>query len=214
MNYLKERELMCKSGLRLLQERLSAGTWGNISSRVDDTHMLITPSGIPYREMDPEDMVLVNIENLQYEGNLKPSSESPIHAGIYSVYEEVNAVVHNHSLYASIIAATSETVKPYIADMAMILGPDVKSVEHAMPGSDALRDGVIKALDGRYGAIMKNHGAICVGRDMEEAFTACHLLEKSCKIQINVEMLGGGKPLTKEEATAYRTRYINIYQKK
>lgn len=214
MKHQEYRELICKSGMRLLNENLSAGTWGNISCRVDDRHMLISPSGIAYDKTKPEDEVLVNIYTLEYEGSLKPSSESLIHAEIYKVYDEINAVVHNHSLYASVIAATSGTIKPYIADMAMILGPDVKAVEHAMPGSRQLRDGVIEALKGRYGAIMKNHGAICVGRDMEEAFTACHLLEKSCKIQINVEMLGGGEPLTEEEANIYRDYYLNDYQKK
>ena len=176
--------------------------------------MIITPSGISYEDLKPADMVMVNIETLEYEGKLKPSSESSIHAEIYKVYKDINAVVHNHSVNASIIAATGQRVRPYIADMAMILGPDVRSVEHAMPGSDKLRDGVIKALDGRYAAILKNHGALCVGRDMEEAFTACHLLEKSCKIQINVELLGGGDFLTDEEANIYRNRYLNVYQKK
>ena len=214
MDVLEARELICGSGQRLLRDHLVAGTWGNISCKLDDTHMVITPSGIPYEELKPENMVLVNIETLEYEGNLKPSSESSIHAEIYKVYKEINAVVHNHSVNASVIAATGQKVRPYIADMAMILGPDVRSVEHAMPGSSALRDGVIKALEGRYAAILKNHGALCVGRDMEEAFTACHLLEKSCRIQIYVELLGGGEPLTDEEANIYRKRYLTIYQKK
>ena len=214
MDVLEARELICKSGQRLLRDHLVAGTWGNISCKLDDKHMIITPSGISYEDLRPENMVMVNIETLKYEGNLKPSSESSIHAEIYKVYKDINAVVHNHSVNASIIAATGQKVRPYIADMAMILGPDVRSVEHAMPGSDQLRDGVIKALDGRYAVILKNHGALCVGRDMEEAFTACHLLEKSCKIQINVELLGGGDPLTEEEANIYRNRYLNVYQKK
>lgn len=214
MDVLEARELICKSGQRLLRDHLVAGTWGNISCKLDDTYMIITPSGISYEDLKPEDMVMVNIETLEYEGKLKPSSESSIHAEIYKVYKDINAVVHNHSVNASIIAATGQKVRPYIADMAMILGPDVRSVEHAMPGSDKLRDGVIKALDGRYAAILKNHGALCVGRDMEEAFTACHLLEKSCKIQINVELLGGGDFLTDEEANIYRNRYLNVYQKK
>lgn len=214
MNEQKLREQLCQSGKKLLNDGLVTGTWGNISCRINDKEMIITPSGISYEKLMPEDMVLVNIETLLYDGKLKPSSESPIHAEIYKEFKEVTAVIHNHSVNASIIAATNRVVKPYIADSAMILGTDVQSVEHALPGSDELRDGTIKALKGRYAAILKNHGAICVGRDIDEAFTVCHILEKTCQIQISVEMMGGGNPLSEEEASVYRNRYLNVYHKK
>lgn len=214
MDKMKAAELVCDSGRRLLKENLVAGTWGNISCKVDENHIVITPSGIKYEDLTPEDMVLVNINDLSCEGSLKPSSETPIHAAVYKDRSEVTAIVHNHSLYASVIAACQERVLPYIGDMAMILGPDVRVTEHAWTGSKELCDQVVSGLKDRFAVILKSHGAICVGRDMEEAFIACHILEKSCQIQINVNMIGGGSALSLEEAEVYRDKYLNVYQKK
>lgn len=214
MDVLEAKKLVCESGRRLLREKLVAGTWGNISCRVDDKYMVVTPSGASYETMKPEDVVLVELETVKAADEGKPSSETPIHAAVYRNFPDVQAVVHTHSLYASVLAAANQPVKPYIGDTAMILGPDVRIAPAAMSGSDELRDGVVEALQDRYAALMKNHGAICVGRDMEEAFTACHLLEKSCQIQVFTELLGGGDPIPREHAEEYRNRYLNVYQKK
>ena len=214
MDIEKAAKLVCESGKRLLKENLVAGTWGNISLRIDESHIVITPSGINYENLSPKDMVLINMDDLSYEGNLKPSGETPIHASIYKDRKEVNAIVHNHSLYASIIAASQKRVLPYIGDMAMILGPDVRVTEHAWTGSKELCEVAVKGLEDRFAVILQSHGAICVGRDMEEAFIACHILEKACQIQVNVEMIGGGKALSPKEAQIYRDKYLNVYQKK
>jgi len=214
MDTKKAAELVCESGKRLLHENLVAGTWGNISCRIDDNHMVITPSGIKYEDLSSDDMVLVHMDDLSYEGNYKPSAETPIHVAIYKDRNDVNAIVHNHSLYASVIAASEKRVLPYLEDMAMILGPDVRVTEHAWTGSKELCEQVVAGLKDRFAVILQSHGAICVGRDMEEAFTACNILEKSCQIQVNVEMIGGGKSLDSETANIYRDNYLNVYQKK
>jgi L-fuculose-phosphate aldolase len=200
--------------MRLLKENLVSGTWGNISNRLDEQHIIVTPSGKPYDSLVPEDMVVVNIDDLSYEGYLKPSGETSIHAAIYKDRPEINSIVHTHSLYASVIAASMNKVLPYIADMAMILGSDVRVSKHAWTGSQELCETTVEGLKDRFAVILKNHGAICIGRDMEEAFTACQILEKSCQIQLNVNLLSGGKPLSKRDAEAYRNEYLKSYQKK
>jgi len=214
MDIIEIQRLVCDSGKRLLAEGLVAGTWGNISHRVDPDFMAITPSGISYDELTPESIVVVNVHDLSYRGDVKPSSEINMHASVYKTKKEVNAVVHNHSLYASIVAARGEDVPPYIEDMAQVIGPSIKVVKHALTGTPELAEGVINALDNRYGAILQSHGAVCVGRDMKEAFAACHILEKSCQIAIFIQLLGGGKALTPEYAEGFRSYYLNNYQKK
>jgi L-fuculose-phosphate aldolase len=208
------QRLVCESGQRLQREGLVAGTWGNISQRIDSDWMAITPSGISYEELTPDNIVIANIHDLTYKGNLKPSAEISMHAAILKNIKEVNAVIHNHSLYASIVAAKGLEVPPYIEDMAQVIGASVRIVEHALTGSPELSEGVVKALDNRYAAILQNHGAVCIGRDMKEAFAACHILEKSCQIFINIQLLGGGKALSPEYAEGFRDYYLNHYQKK
>ena len=214
MDIIEIQKLVADSGKRLKDEGLVAGTWGNISHRIDHDRMAITPSGISYDELTPDSIAAVNIDDLSYEGPLKPSTEINMHAAIYKAKKEVNAIVHSHSLYASIVAAKGEEVPPYIEDMAQVIGPSIKVAKHALTGTPELAERVIAALDNRYGAILQNHGAVCVGRDMKEAFAACHILEKSCQIFIFMKLLGGGQPLPPEHAQGFRSYYLNNYQKK
>jgi len=214
MDIIEIQRLVCVSGKRLLAEGLVAGVWGNISHRVDDDLMAITPSGMSYNELSPEDIVLANIHDLSYSGKLKPSSEIRMHAAILKAKKEVNAVIHNHSPYACIIAARGVEVPPYTEDMAQIIGPTIKVAKHALTGTPELAIGVLAALDNRYGVILENHGAVCMGRDMKEAFAACHVLEKSCQISVFVQLLGGGNPLPPECAEDCRSFYLNSYQRK
>jgi len=213
MDIAEIQKLVYDSGKKLIAEGLVTGTWGNISYRIDSDWMAITPSGIGYDELSPGDVVIANIHDLSYEGELKPSTEIKMHAAILKVKKEVNAVIHNHSPYASIIAACGEEVPPYTEDMAQVLGPSIKVVKHALTGTPELAEGVLSALDNRFGAILQNHGAVCVGRDMKEAFAACHIMEKSCRISIFVQILGGGRALSMEQAESFRAYYLNNYQK-
>ena len=94
------RQEIIEGGLRLVKEGLVARTWGNISIRVDETHMLITPSGRTYEDLTPKDIVLVNYHTSKHEGRIKPSSEKELHCEIYRTRRKINAVVHTHSTYA------------------------------------------------------------------------------------------------------------------
>jgi L-ribulose-5-phosphate 4-epimerase len=85
-------------------------TWGNVTCWVSDTHMVITPSGRPYAELNPEDMVVVNFYTLAYVGNIKPSSELKLHCEVYKSRPHISAVIHTHQMYASIVAAAQRDV--------------------------------------------------------------------------------------------------------
>ena len=211
MGIAEIRELIRDSGIRLKDEGLVAGTWGNISHRAGPDRMAITPSGVPYDELTPEDVALVNVLDMSCEGPRKPSSEAGMHGAIYRAKKEVNAVIHCHSTYAGVVAAIGEEVPPYLEDMAQVIGPTIRVARHALTGAPELAEGVLEALDGRYGALMQNHGAVCIGRDMKEAFAVCHILEKSCRVFVCVRLLGGGKALSVECAESLREFYLNEY---
>ncbi len=211
MNEKQVREKVIEAGKYLLSSGLVVRTWGNISIRVDDTFMLITPSGRKYDDLELDDLVLVNYHNLEFESKIKPSSETELHAAIYMARNEINAVIHTHQQFASVVAAARKEIPALTDDQAQLLGASVKLANYALTGSKLLVMNTLKALKNRMAALMSNHGAICLGRDIEEAFTACQMLEKTCKIFVFSQSLGGAKPIKKFEAKKLHADYLVNY---
>ena len=207
------RQEIIEGGLRLVKEGLVARTWGNISIRVDDTHMLITPSGRTYEDLTPEDIVLVDYHSSKHEGSIKPSSEKELHCEIYRTRKNIHAVIHTHQMNASTVSAAHREVPPILDDMTQIIGPTVRVAEYALPSTKKITKKTVKALKGRNAALMANHGAVCVGRDLEEAFVVCQVLEKACKAFIEAEFLGGAKSINKFEAHLMHQLYIRKYSR-
>lgn len=210
----KRKEELCQASKKLLKTGLVAGTWGNISLKLNDSYMLITPSGVPYEQLTAKDMVLVNMTDFSYDGKLKPSGEKKMHAEIYKTRKEFSSVIHTHSPHASTVAAARREVPPLLDDMAQILGPSVRVADYALPGTKKLVKATVKALQGRSAVLLANHGAACAGRNLEEAFTACFVLEKACKTFIEVQFLGGGKPINKFESYMMHKVFLMKYSKK
>lgn len=209
----KAREQLIDAGRRLLAEGLVARTWGNISIRTGETTMLVTPSGRKYEEVTAAEMVPVDINTLEYEGKIKPSSEYKLHAEIYKTRSEINAVIHTHQMNASTVAAARREVPPILDDMAQIIGPSVRVAEYALPSTKKIVKCTVKALKGRMAALMANHGAVCIGRDIDEAFVVCQVLEKACKAFIEAEFLGGAKEISRFEAWIMHQYYLKKYSK-
>jgi L-fuculose-phosphate aldolase len=210
---LVAKETVCDAGKKLLTEGLVKGTWGNTSLRINDTLMAITPSGLRYEDMIPDDIVIVNYLDKSYEGKYKPSSEVGLHSGIYKERKEINAVIHTHQMNASTVAAARRTVPPILDDQAQIIGPDIRVADYALPSTKKIVRKTLKALKGRYAALMANHGALCVGRSMEEAFIVAQVLEKTCKAFIEAEFLGGAKGINKFEAHLMHKIYLMKYSR-
>jgi L-fuculose-phosphate aldolase len=210
---INAKSVVCEAGKRLLRENLVSGTWGNLSLRVDGDYMVITPSGKPYESLSPEDMVLVNYRTLAWNGENKPSSELKLHAAVYLERKDINAVIHTHQPSASTVAAARREVPPILDDMAQIIGPSVRVAEYALPNTKKIVRKTVSALRGRNAALMANHGAVCIGRDMEEAFVVCLVLEKACRVFIEAEFLGGAKEISSVEAWIMHKYYLLKYSK-
>ncbi len=206
------RELLVKSGLRLVEAGLTSGTWGNLSLRLSEEKMLVTPSGKEYVKIRPEDLTLVDIYTEEWSGPT-PSSEFKLHTAVYRERREIGAVIHNHSPNASVVAAARREVPPVLDDLAQLIGPTVRVADYALPSTKAIVKKTMKALKGRNGALMANHGAICLGRDMEEAFTCCEVLDKGCKAFVEAEFLGGAKSINRFEAALMHQIYLKKYSK-
>lgn len=166
------RALIIKAGHRLLEEKLIARTWGNISARISDTQYIITPSGRAYDTLRPEDLVKVNIKGVSYEGRYKPSSEKGVHTAAYQLRKDVDFVIHTHQFYASAVCA--EEVDTLFAPCA----------PYGLPGSKKLKKAVARTIcsNPQHKAIlMARHGALCLGRDFDDAFAVVEKLEAQCK---------------------------------
>ncbi len=205
------RQAVAAGGRRLLAEGLVIRTWGNVSVRADPDQMLITPSGRAYEDMAPEDIVPVNLRTGAYEGPLKPSSEGKMHAEIYRTRPEIQAVIHTHQINASTVAAARREVPPILEDVVQLIGPTIRVADYCLPTTKKSVRLAVKALRGRMAALLANHGAICVGRDLDEAFTVCLLLEKACKTFIEAEFLGGAKSIGRIDAFVMHQYYLRKY---
>lgn len=213
MTEKEARIAVCQAGIKLLKEGLVVRTWGNISIRLDEQDMIITPSGRFYEDLTPVDMVKVNYITGAYESTLKPSSEYQLHTEIYKTRPKVNAVIHTHQTNASVVATARREIPPILDDQVQILGPSVRCAPYALSNTEKITRVTVEALRDRNAALMANHGAVCVGRDIEEAFVACQVLEKTAKAFIEAEFLGGAKSISKYEAHLMHEYYINKYSK-
>jgi len=208
-----KREVL-EISIKMSKMGLAAGTWGNISARVDQNRMIITPSGMSYNILKPEDMVLVNIHDLSYVGKLKPSIEFPLHAEIYKARSEINAVMHTHSINACSIAAARKDIPPILDDMVQIVGGSIRITEYALPGSEQMVKNAVKKLENRNATILANHGPVCLGRNLNEALITSQIVEKAAKVFIDVQALGGPVCLTNEDVDLMRKFYLEKYGQK
>ena len=202
---------VCKTAKDMSESVLVAGTWGNISARIDEDYMVITPSGMDYSRLYPEQMVIVNMNTLEYEGNLKPSIEAVVHSAIYKDRPEVNGVVHTHSTYALTVATARKEIPPICDDQVQILGGSVRLAGYTMPGTKEMAAEVVKALKERAGALIANHGAITVGRTVAEAFTGSNVLEKAAQVYINSMAIGGPTEISQEDIDFFHDFFLNKY---
>ena len=183
MDILEAKNIVIKAGHELLKAGLIVRTWGNISCRISDTQFVITPSGKAYDTLTPNDIVLVNIADLSYDGDVKPSSEKGIHASCYELRPDINFVIHTHQKNASVVSTLGLDINNITGEEAEIIGTDVPCATYGLPGQPKLREGVINALkrSTSKAAIMKHHGAVCLGTDYEDAFAVANALESVCE---------------------------------
>lgn len=197
----------------LEKKGLIKGTWGNLSIRINDK-VYITPSGVPYDVLKEDDISVLDLESQKHLSGLKPSSEKSLHLEIYKNFPEINAVVHTHSLYASIFSALRKTVPCYIEDQAQIIGGEIPVAEYKLPGTlDLAIEAVKKFKLGVYGILLANHGIVSIGRNLKEALIAAEIIEKSANIAYHVELMGGGHPLLEDDIKWMRNLYIASYSK-
>ncbi|WP_329319519.1 class II aldolase/adducin family protein [Streptomyces sp. NBC_01262] len=186
------------TALRSVEDGLVVGTSGNVSVRVGDL-VLVTPTGVPYDRIGPDDIVAVDLDGKQVMGTLRPSSELPMHLAIY-LHTDARAVVHTHAVHATAVSTLLYEL-PAIHYMAAALGGKIRVADYATYGSEQLAANVLHALRERTGCLIRNHGTIVYGDDLDQAYDRTAQLEWMCQVWLAARSVDGFSPslLSKRE---------------
>jgi L-fuculose-phosphate aldolase len=176
-----------------------AGTSGNVSVRLSDGRILITPSGLYKGTLCPDDIVTVDGDGNILEGARKPTSEMKMHLAIYRKRSDVAGIIHGHPPYATGFAAARVTLeRKVLPEAILILGP-IPLVEYSTPSTDEVPSNLIPHLAGADTFLLASHGALTLGRTLEEAGQRMETLELYAKILLVARLLGGEALLSEEE---------------
>lgn len=203
------------TGQKMVQQALVAGTWGNISARVPASpYIAITPSGMDYMSLIPQNIVIVDLAGRVIDGDSRPSSELKLHLAIYSNRPDVSAIVHTHSIYASSCAVANKPIPPIIEDLVQIVGGGVDVAPYALPGTQEVAISAVSALAQKFAVLLQSHGVVGVGANLKDAYTVCTLVEKSAQIYINAQILGGATILSDKDVEIMHQFFKEKYGQK
>lgn len=169
---------------------LVEGSSGNVSARVDERHVCLTPSSIPYDVMTLDDLVVVDLDGEVVDGDKGPTSEKALHLACYRRYPEVGGVIHSHAVFATMFAVARQPIPAAIEEVAVYIGGDVPVCEYTMTGTDELGEVVAESLADRGATLLANHGMVTVGNSVEKALHNAALVERTAQIVWGARLLG------------------------
>jgi L-fuculose-phosphate aldolase len=193
------RRSVVEFGRLLYERRLLTGLSGNISGRVDEEEIIITPSGACKGMLDASDLLRMRIQDGKVLSEGRPSMETPFHLEIYRGRREVGGVVHAHPLFCTILAVTGRGLRTDLTPEGLLLLGEVAFVPYATPGSEELAKKLEAVMKEHDAFILQNHGAITVGKDVAEAFFRMETLEFLAELQVRTEGVKGARPLSADE---------------
>ncbi|GAA2277084.1 aldolase [Streptomyces ruber] len=190
---------------RTVADGLVVGTSGNVSVRVGDT-VLVTPTGVPYERLTPDDVVGVDLGGRQVLGSLRPTSELPMHLAVYGT-TGARAVVHTHAVHATAVSTLVPEL-PLIHYMAAALGGAVRVAPYAAYGTPELAENMLRALHGRTACLLRNHGTVAHGSSLSEAYDRTAQLEWMCRVWLTASSVPGLTPalLSREQVAEVEER--------
>jgi L-fuculose-phosphate aldolase len=185
-------EIVIETGKKMARDSLTVATWGNISARDPETgNIYLTPSGMNYETCTVDDIVVFNASGKRIKGRRKPSIEKDIHIFTYQRNPQVNAIIHTHAMYSTILAVAGISLPVITEEFAQTIGGEVICSEYAIPGTPLLGENVAKVVEaGHRAVLLPSHGALCTGENMQVAYKTCGVLEKAAQIYISVKSMG------------------------
>jgi len=187
------------------------GTCGNVSVRFGGG-FIVTPSRVPYSELSPEDLVTVSFQGVVISGRRLPSSEVRMHAALYRRREDVCAIIHGHSPYASTLACLHRSIPPFVEDLVQIVGGEVRCTRFVPGGEhERMAEEVVETIGSVNAVLIANHGWLCCGRDLAEALVVSKILEKAALMLLAAAPLGTVMRIPEDVVISERHRFLHKY---
>jgi len=207
-----QRRKVIEIALRAQTDKLIPLTMGNFSIRDKETgYICITPSGMEYSKLQPEDVVIVDIQGVIIEGERKPSIETQLHCRTYARRPDVFGICHTHSVYATAWACCGKEIPVIVAELAGMIGGPVKCAPYAPMGTIELADIVAEHLGSQNAVLMENHGMLAVGETIDKAYANAVIVEEGAKITLFAMQIGGMKTLAEQECRDLHKQTIENY---
>lgn len=210
------REAVFRHARKIEAAGLVVASAGNVSARVPECDAIaITPTSIPYESMTVDQISVVSLATGRPLGSGEsPSSEVPLHLAIYRRRADVGAIVHTHSPCVSALSVMRRPLRPIIDEMVVYFGGTVEVAEYAFTGTAKLGENVVRALGDRAGVLLSNHGNVCVGGDLAEAFQVALTMESTARIYLHCLEAGGARALPEDSLRLGRALYDRLREKR
>jgi L-fuculose-phosphate aldolase len=202
------REAVLETARELLRKGLVEGTSGNVSARMPDGTVCVTPSSVAYETMTLDDLVILDLDGNVVEGERAPTSEKALHLACYRAYPEVGGVIHSHARFATMFALVREPVPAAIEEVVVHIGGDVPVCEYKTTGTDELGEEVASKLGDRSAVLLANHGMVTIGATPEKALHAAGVVERTAEIVWGARALGRAHPLPEQ----VNEDFANVYR--
>jgi L-fuculose-phosphate aldolase len=203
MRYTDERARVVATGQQMLLRGFTEGTSGNVSMRVEEG-ALITPSTVPYLEITPSDVVLMDLDGNVLEGERVASVEHKVHLECYKRRQNVGAVIHSHPIVGSMFAAARVALPAFLDEFGVYIGEEVRVADWGLSGTQEIADQVADALGEHNAAFIASHGMVAVGRDLDHALLNTARVERAGLIYLGTKLLGGPAEIPEHARDLYR----------
>jgi L-fuculose-phosphate aldolase len=176
---------------QMLADGLVEGTAGNISARLEDGTVCLTPSSVAYETMTLADLVIVDLDGDVLHGERGPTSEKDLHLSVLRSFPEIGAVIHTHAVYATMFALAHEPIPAVIEEVVVYLGGEIPCCDYKGTGSRELGDEVASKLADRGAALLANHGLVTCASTPAKALHNAALAERTAQIVWGTRAMGG-----------------------
>jgi L-fuculose-phosphate aldolase len=209
MNYQSAREQVYAATMQAVEYGLIYLSAGNISLRLDENTVAMTPSAIKYDQLRPQDIAIITLEGQVIDGEHRPSSETPMHTHILKHMPDVKAICHTHSPFAITFATLGRSIPVFCLEM-VYCGGEIPVANWACPGTDAPGHEALRLLEANPGlkvVLLRNHGLIATGNSLTDAIETAFNAETAMKIYHQALQIGEPAPLTPEQLAEIHSVY-------
>lgn len=207
--FTEEKKQIIKGGMQLDRYGLIALSGGNLSMRMPTGEILVTPSGMIYEDMEPDDVLVMDLQGNIIEGSRKPSSDTEAILYIFQHRSDVNAVIHTHQPYATAVGLIEkDTFRVNLTTLANAAGGNVPITPFSAAGSIDMGIDTVKYIGDSLAVILAHHGVMTIGKNLKQALTAAVYMEEAAKCYLAARACGE----TKQMSDAQIAQAVEVFQ--